>query len=49
MEVETYEEESEFKKMIKKLQSLLKIRKGYVPINMTMGLAHDLKNRELTK
>ncbi len=47
--VEKYGDISAFQKMIRKLQSLLKIRKGFVPIGMTMGLAHNLKNKGMTK
>ena len=47
--METYGEISKAYKAIKLVRSLLKVKEGFVPIGVNMGLAKDLKKQGLTR
>ena len=48
-QVEIYGEIPMLKKLFKKIEKMFNIKKGYIPLNMSLGLAMELKKQGLTK
>ena len=49
MVVETYDSINIISQALTKLKKKIRVREGYIPLNMSVGLAMDLKKQGLTK
>ncbi len=49
MEIKIYGSKSKIERAIRLIQSMLKIKEGYVPIGMSMLLGKDLKKQGMTR
>ena len=48
-DIETYGDIPMLKKLFKKAEKMFNVKKGFIPLNMSVGLAMDLKKQGLTK